>query len=110
MEAAHIVVLSVDATQGDTDQDAASAGEADKAGRGVIIVANKWDLVRGQGHDFVKGFDEQLRRQLKFLDYAPILHISALTGGRAPNLLEPIAPATQSRKRRATPPTLHQSA
>jgi len=80
IEAADIVVLMIDATEGATDQDAAIAGEADKAGRGVIIVANKWDLVKEHGPDFVKTFDEELRRQLKFLDYAPILHISALTG------------------------------
>ena len=49
-------------------------------GRGVIIVANKWDLMKERGPDFVKEFDEELRRQLKFLDYAPILHISALDG------------------------------
>src|ERR1700752_4847849 len=83
IEASDIVVLLVDATQGATDQDATIAGEADKAGRGVIVVANKWDLVKGEGPEFVKGFDEELRRQLKFLDYAPILHISALTGERA---------------------------
>jgi GTP-binding protein len=107
IESADIVVLIVDATQGATDQDAAIAGEADKAGRGVIIVANKWDLVRGQGHDFVKGFDEQLRRQLKFLDYAPVLHISALTGERAPKLLEAIDRVTESRKKRVKTPELN---
>src|SRR5687768_7696640 len=49
IEASDIVVLVVDATQGATDQDAAIAGEADKAGRGVIIVANKWDLMKDRG-------------------------------------------------------------
>ena len=82
MEHADIVVLVVDATAGATDQDAAIAGEADRLGRGVIIVANKWDLMKGQGSEFVKQFDETLRRQLKFLDYAPILHMSAATGER----------------------------
>ena len=71
IEPADVVVLVVDATAGVTDQDAAIAGEADKAGRGVIIVANKWDLMKEHGPDFVKVFDEELRRQLKFLDYAP---------------------------------------
>ena len=46
---------------GPTDQDAAIAGEADKAGRGVIIVANKWDLMKDRGPDFVKEFDERLQ-------------------------------------------------
>ena len=73
-----------------TDQDAAIAGEADRLGRGIIIVANKWDLMKGQGPEFVKQFDESLRRQLKFLDYAVILHLSAATGERTSKLLEQI--------------------
>ena len=48
IEAADIVVLLVDATAGITDQDAAIAGAADKAGRGVIVVANKWDKIPQQ--------------------------------------------------------------
>jgi GTPase len=100
IEASDVVVLIVDATQGATDQDAAIAGEADEAGRGVIIVANKWDLVKDRGPDFVKQFDEALRRQLKFLDYAPILHISALTGERASKVLEAIDRVTMSRHKR----------
>ena len=107
VEASDIVVLLIDATQGAADQDAAIAGEADKAGRGVIIVANKWDLVKQHGSDFVKTFDEQLRRQLKFLDYAPILHISALTGERAPKLLETIDRVIVSRSLRVKTPELN---
>jgi GTP-binding protein len=102
IENADIVVLIVDAAQGATDQDAAIAGEADAAGRGVIVVANKWDLVKERGPDFVTVFDEQLRDQLKFLDYAPILHISALTGERTPKLLEAIDRVIASRARRVT--------
>ena len=63
---------------------------AHKAGRGIIIVANKWDLMKEQGPDALKVFDETVRDQLKFLDYAPILHISAKTGERTPKLLETI--------------------
>jgi len=107
IETADIVVLIVDATQGATDQDAAIAGEADKAGRGVIIVANKWDLVKVRGPDYVKEFDEALRQQLKFLDYAPILHISALTGERASKVLETIDRITMSRQKRVKTPELN---
>jgi GTP-binding protein len=107
IESADIVVLLIDATQGATDQDAAIAGEADKAGRGVIIVANKWDLLKDRGSEYVKEFDEALREQLKFLDYAPILHISALTGERAPKLLETIDRVTESRKKRVSTPELN---
>jgi GTPase len=96
--AADIVVLLIDASVGATDQDAAIAGEADRAGRGVIIVANKWDLMKDRGPDYVKEFDEAIRRQLKFLDYAPVLHISAKTGERAPKVLETIDKVVISRR------------
>ena len=48
IESADIVVLVMDASQGATDQDAAIAGEADRPGRGIIIAANKWDLMKGR--------------------------------------------------------------
>ena len=80
IEKADVVVLVVDASQGATDQDAAIAGEADRIGCGIVIAANKWDLMKEHGPDFYKEFDEKLRRQLKFLDYAPVLHISAPPG------------------------------
>ena len=100
IESADVVVVVVDASAGATDQDATIAGEADRQGKGVIVVANKWDLMKGRGPDFVKLFDEQLRRQLKFLDYAPILHVSAATGERAPKLLEEIDRVAASRRTR----------
>ena len=100
IESADIVVLVVDASVGVTDQDGAIAGAADKAGRGVIIAANKWDLMKDRGSEFVKEFDEELRRQLKFLDYAPVLHISAATGERTPKLLEMIDRVQASRSTR----------
>ena len=107
IEAADIVVLVVDANAGATDQDAAIAGEADRAGRGVIIVANKWDLMKDRGPDFVKTFDETLRRQLKFLDYAPVLHISAATGERTGKVLETIDKVAESRRTRVKTPELN---
>jgi len=100
IEQADIAILVVDSVEGATDQDATIAGEADKTGCGVIIVANKWDLMKGRGPDFSKEFDEKLRRQVKFLDYAPILHLSALTGERTPKLLEAIDRIAESRLRR----------
>ena len=100
IEAADIVVLVVDASIGATDQDATIAGEADKAGRGIVIAANKWDLMKDRGPEFVKEFDEALRRQLKFLDYAPVLHISAATGERTPKLLEAIDKVIAARTKR----------
>ena len=107
MEKADVVVLVIDATVGATDQDAAIAGEADKLGRGVIVVANKWDLVKEKGPDFSKVFDDELRRQLKFLDYASVLHISAATGERTPKLLEAIDRVADSRRKRIPTPELN---
>jgi GTPase len=100
IEQADVAVLMIDSVEGATDQDAAIAGEADKTGCGIVIVANKWDLMKGRGSEYVKTFDENLRRQMKFLDYAPILHISALTGERAPKVLETIDRVAASRLQR----------
>ena len=100
IERADVVVLVIDATVGPTDQDGAIAGAAKEAGRGIIVAANKWDLMKDKGEDAAKVFDENLRYQLKFLDFAPILHISAATGERTPKLLEmvdKVAAATRTR-------------
>ena len=100
IETADVVVLVIDAAVGVTEQDAAIAGEADRTGKGIIIAANKWDLLKGREPGFVKTFDEALRDQLKFLDYAPLLHISAATGERTPRLLETIDRVAASRRKR----------
>ncbi len=102
IERADVVVLVIDASQGITDQDAAIGGDADKAGRGIVIAANKWDLMKEHGPDAYKVFDERLRYQLKFLEYAPILHISAKTGERTPKLLEMIDKVAVSRRHRVS--------
>lgn len=100
IDRADVAVLLLDALEGPTDQDAAVAGEAERAGCGVIIVANKWDLMKGKGSDATKAFDEQVRRRLKFLDYAPLMHISAATGDRTPKLLEMIERVAKARQQR----------
>ncbi len=102
MERADVAVLVIDAVEGATDQDAAIAGEAERLGCGVIIVANKWDLKKQEGADYYKTFDAEQRFRMKFLDYAPLLHLSALTGERAPKLLEAIDRIAAARKRRVT--------
>jgi GTP-binding protein len=104
---ADVVALLIDANEGPTDQDAAIGGEADRAGRGIVIVANKWDLVKTQDQEFVKRFDEEVRRRMKFLDYAPILHISALTGERAPRVLDTIDKIAAARRKRVATPALN---
>jgi GTP-binding protein len=104
---ADVVALLIDSKEGATDQDAAIGGEADRAGRGVVIVANKWDLVKSADSDFVKRFDDALRRKMRFLDYAPILHISALTGERAPKVLEALDRVAANRRKRVPTPALN---
>ncbi len=104
---ADVVALIIDANAGPTDQDAAIGGEADRAGRGIVIVANKWDLVKSQDQNFVKTFDENLRHHMRFLDYAPILHISSLTGERAGKVLETIDKVAASRRTRVPTPALN---
>ena len=100
MEKADVAVLVVDSAEGATDQDATIAGEAEKAGCGIIIAANKWDLMKGRGTNFSKGFDDKLRQQTKFLEYAPILHISATTGERTAKVLETIDTVAEARLKR----------
>jgi GTP-binding protein len=100
MARADVVVLVVDATEGAGDREGAIAGEAEEAGCGIVVAVNKWDLVKGQGEDFVKAFDDKLRFQLKFLEYAPIVHISALTGHRTGRLLEVIDRVATARQHR----------
>jgi len=102
IEDADVVVMVIDAAGGGADQDATIAGEAEKAGCGVILVANKWDLMKGRGENFSVEFDDTLRQHIKFLEYAPILHISAETGERLPKLLEAIDRVAQARQRRVT--------
>jgi GTP-binding protein len=102
IERADVIVLVVDASEGAGDREAAIAGEAVDAGCGVVIAVNKWDLVRGQGQEWVEAFDDKLRFQLKFLEYAPIVHVSALTGERTPKLLEIVDRVAAARKKRVT--------
>jgi GTP-binding protein len=102
IERADVAVLVLDAVEGASDQDGAIAGEAERAGCGIIIAANKWDLVKDRGSEFVKEFDDKLRFQLKFLEYAPVLHISARTGERTPKLLETIDRVAEARAQRVS--------
>ena len=104
---ADVVALVIDASTGATEQDAAIGGEADRAGRGVLILANKWDLVKDRGADYVTVFDEETRHRMRFLDYAPILHISASTGERTAKVLETIDRIAAVRRQRIPTPALN---
>ncbi len=100
MARADVVVLVVDAVEGAGDREGAIAGEAEQAGCGIVIAVNKWDLVKGRGQDFVTAFDDKLRFQLKFLEFAPIVHISALTGDRTDRLLQVAVRVAEARAKK----------
>ena len=105
---ADVVVLMIDSNEGATDQDAAIGGEVDRAGRGIVIVANKWDVMKGGGpENLAKAFDDRVRRKMRFLDYAPILHVSALTGERAGKVIETIDKVSAARRMRISTPALN---
>ena len=87
LEAADVALLLIDAAEGVTASDATIGGYAHESGRSVIVVVNKWDAVttgRTDGKPPAdRGiFEQQLRRALKYLDYAPVLFVSALEGTR----------------------------
>jgi GTPase len=100
VEAADVAVVLIDAVEGPTEQDGAIAGEAERAGCGIVVAVNKWDLMKANGPGFARTFDEGMTRRLKFLEFAPVLHISALTGDRTPRLLETIDRVAEARRRR----------
>ena len=97
MARADVAVFLVDASAPITRRDAAIAGAAEAAGCGVVIVANKWDLVKGRGADYVKTFDADLRAALRFASFAPVLHVSALSGERTGRVLERAAEVAAAR-------------
>ncbi len=98
MERTDVAVIVVDAAAGVVKRDAAIAGEAEAAGCGVVLAANKWDLVKGRGPGFAARFDEELRDALKFVDYAPIVHLSAMTGERTERLLKLVDEVAAARR------------
>ena len=87
IERADVCLILIDAREGVTEQDTKIAGLAHEAGKASIIVVNKWDLVEKETGTLEKMRKEVLR-DLSFMDYAPVLFISALTGQRTEKLFE----------------------
>ncbi len=113
LEAADVALLIIDATEGVTASDATIGGYAHESGRSVMIVVNKWDAVttgRTDGKPAADReiFEEQLRKTLKYLDYAPVIFLSALQAigparkGMARLLRDVVAVARERRKRVST--------
>jgi GTP-binding protein len=100
----HVALLMLDPKERATDQDARIGGLIHEKGRGCILVVNKWDLVEKDSQTMVE-WEREVQRHLKFLHYAPILFISALTGQRVKKVLEVIDHvAEQAKKRISTSP------
>ena len=87
LERADIAVVVIDATEGATNLDANIAGYAIDEGCGVILAINKWDLIADKETNTALEFERQLRDQMKFLDFAPVVTISALLGQRVSKIL-----------------------
>lgn len=84
-----IAVLLIDATEGVTEQDTKIVGYAHDQGKGIIIVVNKWDLIVKDNHSFTQ-YERDIRNNLGFLAYAPILFTSVVTGQRVEKLFDVI--------------------
>jgi GTP-binding protein len=94
---ADVALLLLDAEEGVTKQDAGVGGYASESGCSVVIVLNKWDLVEKSTHT-LETFTDSIRRRMKYLAYAPILSVSALTGQRVSRLFEMIRKAYEARR------------
>src|SRR5581483_6110409 len=77
---ANVVLLVLDAEEGVLGLDTTIAGYAHEGGRALIICVNKWDEIKGQGGQKKREFEEKVRYNFKFLEYAPIVYVSAKTG------------------------------
>ena len=99
IERSDIVVMVIDASEEVTEQDKRIAGYGHEKGKGMVIAVNKWDLIEKDDRTHKK-FLENLRRELAFLSYAPVVFVSALTGQRAQKVLDLAKEVSEKRKTR----------
>jgi GTP-binding protein len=97
---AHVVLLVLDSTEGVVGLDSTIAGYAHEGGRALIICVNKWDQMKGQAGQKKREFETAVRDQFKFLDYAPIVFLSAQTGAGVAPLFRLIREVYDSASRR----------
>lgn len=105
LEAADVALLVIDATEGVTGLDANIGGYAHESGRSVVIVVNKWDAVTtnredGQAPADQKVYTEQVRHALKYLDYAPLIFISAREGINVDEVFKKVQLVARERRKR----------
>jgi GTP-binding protein len=107
LEAADVALLVIDAVEGVTASDATIGGYAHESGRSVIIVVNKWDAVttgRTDGKPPADRdiYEKQLRRELKYLDYAPVIFLSALEGTGMGRVMREVKSVAAERRKRVS--------
>lgn len=107
VERADVCLLMIDANEGVTEQDTKIAGEAHEAGKGVIIVVNKWDEYE-KGNGTLEQYKKDVYNKLSYLSYAPILFISAKTGQRVNKLFEMINSVASQNALRVSTSVLNQ--
>ncbi len=101
IDRADVCLILIDANEGVTEQDTKIAGLAHEAGKASILVVNKWDLVDKDTHTMDKK-TEEIRRDLSYMTYAPILFLSAKTGQRVDRLYELINRVSEQSAMRIT--------
>ena len=107
IERADVCLMMIDANEGVTDQDAKIAGEAHEAGKGIIIVVNKWDEYEKETGTLEK-YKKEVYNKLSYLSYAPIIFISAKTGQRVDKLFNMINNVAEQNAMRVSTATLNQ--
>ena len=100
LERADVALMIIDAVEGVTSLDANIAGYAVESGCSVIIVVNKWDAVEEKETNTIYRFEDDVRQKMKFLDWSPMLTISALNGQRVGNILPLVVKANEARNLR----------
>ncbi len=100
LERADVAIVLVDAVEGVTALDATIAGYALDAGCSIIIAVNKWDLLKEKETGTAAEFERGLRDKMKFLEWAPVITISALSGQRVERILPLVIKADEARNRR----------
>ena len=107
IERADVCLMMIDALEGVTDQDAKIAGEAHEAGKGIIIVVNKWDEYEKETGTLEK-YKKEIYNKLSYLSYAPVIFISAKTGQRVDKLFTIINNVAEQNAKRISTSLLNQ--
>ena len=107
IERADVCLMLIDANEGVTEQDAKIAGEAHEAGKGIIIVVNKWDEYEKETGTLEK-YKKEIYNKLSYLSYAPVIFISAKTGQRVEKLFDMINNVAEQNSRRIATSVLNQ--